>query len=677
MSPETIVYIVIAGFIALFLALFLYSYNVKNQLKLKPVFIFLRFLTIFSILLLLINPQFEHINYYTEKPNLIVAIDNSSSIKYLNQDQHTRKFIEEITNNKDLKSKFNIETYTFGNSLKASDSVDFSEKETNIANIFKQLSQVYNNNISPLLLITDGNQTFGNDYTFVASSYKQPIYPIILGDTITYTDVSIQQLNVNKYAFLKNKFPVECILVYNGHKAIKTRFEVYSGKNLVFSEPVTFSKKNNSKILNFTLPASRIGVISYKATVVPIENEKNRVNNTKSFAVEVIDQKTNVAIVSDFYHPDLGALKESIASNQQHQVSILKPEEVINQINDFQLFILYQPNQKFKKLIDLLDDEKKNRWTILGTKTDLNFLNTINKNYKHDITHQVEDYLAELNTSYAPFIIKDIHFESFPPLKSNFGSVTFSVPFETLLFKTINNNKTDQPLFATFELNGKREAVLFGENIWQWRAQSFLNDNSFTDFDDFISSIIQYLASNKRKTRLNVSYESFYNENNNLNIKAEFFDKNYIFDPRATLNITLKDSFSKVEKSIPFVLKNNMYQVDLSNLAPSDYRFTVTVGNGNISKSGSFKILDYNVEQQFLNANVTKLEQLATYSKGAGYFITNTDSFVSDILTDNRYKSVQKEKINTVPLIDWKYLLFLIVCSLAIEWFLRKFNGLI
>ena len=130
-----------------------------------------------------------------------------------------------------------------------------------------------------------------------------------MGDTITYTDVSIQQLNVNKYAFLKNKFPVECILVYNGHKAIKTRFEVYSGKNLVFSEPVTFSKKNNSKILNFTLPASRIGVISYKATVVPIENEKNRVNNTKSFAVEVIDQKTNVAIVSDFYHPDLGALK--------------------------------------------------------------------------------------------------------------------------------------------------------------------------------------------------------------------------------------------------------------------------------------------------------------------------------------------------------------------------------
>ena len=43
-----------------------------------------------------------------------------------------------------------------------------------------------------MLLITDGNQTYGNDYQYTASNYKQPIYPIILGDTITYTDLSIQ-----------------------------------------------------------------------------------------------------------------------------------------------------------------------------------------------------------------------------------------------------------------------------------------------------------------------------------------------------------------------------------------------------------------------------------------------------------------------------------------------------
>ena len=46
-------------------------------------------------------------------------------------------------------------------------------------------------------------------------------------------------------------------------------------------------------------------------------------------------------------------------------------------------------------------------------------------------------------------------------------------------------------------------------------------------------------------------------------------------------------------------------------------------------------------------------------------------------LKDERYLPIQKSSKNIVPLIDWKYLLFLIVLTLAIEWFLRKYNGLI
>ena len=44
---------------------------------------------------------------------------------------------------------------------------------------------------------------------------------------------------------------------------------------------------------------------------------------SKNFAVEVIDQKTNVAIVSDIIHPDMGALKKAIESNEQRTASIL------------------------------------------------------------------------------------------------------------------------------------------------------------------------------------------------------------------------------------------------------------------------------------------------------------------------------------------------------------------
>ncbi|WP_396601095.1 VWA domain-containing protein [Algibacter sp. R77976] len=677
MQTETLIYIILAGIVALGLALFQYFYKKKSMSKLNMLFAFLRFLSVFAVLLLIINPSFDQTKISTEKPNLIVAVDNSSSVGHLKHNDQTIQFIDKIKTNTDLLNKFNIDFYTFGESLKASDSLTFSEKQTNISKAFSQLNQIYKQTVSPTILISDGNQTFGNDYQFSTNSYKQPVFPIILGDTITYTDLKIQQLNVNKYAYLKNKFPVEAILVYNGNNAVNSKFVVKNGNSTVYSKTLRFSKNDNSKVINFTLPANRVGVGNYRATLEALVSEKNTINNSKNFAVEVINQKTKIAIVSSFSHPDLGVLKKSIETNEQRSVSILNPKELINQINDFQLIIVYQPDNKFNALFGRLESLNKNLFVIVGTKTDLNFLNRVSKNYSQDITNQTENYQAVLNINYAPFIIDDINFESFPPLLSNYGNVKFNVPFQSILNKTIHGVSLNESLLATTEANGRREAVLFGENIWQWRAQIYINEKSFNAFDDFIGKLIQYLASNKQKSRLNLDYESFYNGSGTILIKAEFFDKNYVFDTRETLNITVSNKASKEKKTFPLILKNNNYQVDLSSLPPSEYSFTVKATNENISKSGNFQIIEYNVEQQFLNADVTKLEQLATNSSGSSYFIANSDNVINDLLNDNRFVPIQKSSKNTIPLIDWKYLLAIIALSLGLEWFLRKYNGLI
>ncbi len=677
MQTETLIYIILAGIAATLLAIFQYYNKKKGMSKLNMLFSFLRFLSIFSILLLLINPKFEQVRLVVKKPNLVIAIDNSSSIKHLNQDVQIINLVERLSNNKDLNDKFNIDLYTFGELFKASDSTTFSENQTNINSAFKQLSQIYRETTAPTLIVSDGNQTYGNDYQFATSTYKQSIYPVIAGDTVTYTDLKIQQLNVNKYAYLKNRFPVETILVYNGNNAINSRFIVTRGNTTVYSESISLSKQDNSKVINFTLPANGVGVGSYKATIVPIDNEKNKINNSKNFAVEVIDQKTKIAIVSDFSHPDLGAFKKSIESNEQRSVVFFNSKEIISQVNDFQLIIINQPNYKFKNLFEALEKENKNHFTVIGTKTDLNFLNNNKPGFLNEITNQTESYQAELNTSYTPFIVDNIDFGSFPPLNSNYGQVSFVIPFESILNKSINGISTNEPLLVTYETNGRREGVLFGENIWQWRAQSYLNNKSFNQFDDFIGKLVQYLASNKTKNRLNVHYESFYNGSGRIIIKAEFFDKNYVFDTRETLNISVTDNISKENKTFPLILKNNNFQVDLSSLPPSEYSFTVRATNENIAKSGSFQILEYNVEQQFLNANVTKLQQLATNSGGKSYFIDNTEGLVNDLVNDNRFVSIQKSDKNIIPLIDWKYLLIIIALSLGLEWFIRKYNGLI
>ncbi|TXD84136.1 VWA domain-containing protein [Subsaximicrobium wynnwilliamsii] len=677
MQTQTLIYIILAILVALALALFQYIYKSKKQGKIYWFLAALRFMTVLSILLLLINPKFDSVTYYNEKPNLLIAVDNSESVAYLKQDTKAKALLETLRQDEALNERFDLEFYSFGKELIPLDTLAFNEKQSNLAKVFERFSEVFNNAVSPTVLISDGNQTYGSDYVYLAKKYKHPIFPVILGDTTRFADLKIEQLNVNRYAFLKNKFPVEIIANYSGTSAINTQLKVSSGTATVFSKPLSFSKDNTSQIVNFNLPANRVGIGTYKAELLPMDNEQNTINNVKNFAVEVIDQKTNVAIVSEIIHPDLGTFKKAIERNEQRQASILNVQEFLKQSNDFQLVIAYQPTNDFKLLFEEVDRLKLNKIVVAGTNTNWSQLNKIQTNYKQQITNQTEEFQPTLNQNYGAFIVDDLNFEDFPPLKSEFGETNFLVPTETILYKTINGIQIDEPMIATFEVNERREALILGEGIWRWRAQTYFDEGSFNNFDDFVGKLVQYLSSNKRRSRLNVNYESFYNGNENVILSAQFFNKNYEFDANANLEILLDNKDTDKTTRIPFVLNTTNYQVDLSGLEAGDYSFKVNVASENISKAGDLKILDYNVEQQFLNANVSKMETIAMDTDGRSYFIDQTNAFTSDLLNDSRFAIVQKSSKNVVPLIDIKYLLALMMFCLFAEWFIRKYNGLI
>ncbi|TXE05627.1 VWA domain-containing protein [Gelidibacter salicanalis] len=677
MQTETLLYIILAGIIALSLALFQYVYKSRQKSKVNLFLTFLRFISLFAIFLLLINPKFDKTTYFNVKPNLLIAVDNSESINFLNQIENTNTFIALLKSHDALNKRFDLEFYSFGKDASPLSELTFTDKQTNPSVIFDRFSQVYNEVIAPIILVSDGNQTYGSDYEFTTQDYKQPIFPIILGDTIRYNDLKIEQLNVNKYAYYKNKFPVELIAVYNGNENVSTALTITSGDKTVYSQNLTFRPEQSSRVVTLNLPANSSGVHAYKAELKPISNEKNTINNSKNFAVEVIDRKTKIAIISSITHPDLGVLKKAIESNEQREAAILTPSEFNNISIDFQQAILYQPNNSFKTTYEILENLKLNTFTILGTKTNWPELNTLQSEFKQNVTNQYEEYQSALNINYSTFIIDDLNFSDFPPLQTEFGPLVFSMPTETILYKTVNGIQLKEPLLLTYEINQKRGAVLNGEGIWRWRAQHYLNEKSFLDFDDFIGKIIQYLDSNQQRSRLNVSYESFYDGNDNAIISAQFFNKNYEFDTTANLEITVTNQTNKVTQTLPFILKQNIYQVDLSGLQAGDYQFVVKHQSEHISKSGEFKILEYNVEQQFLNANVSKLQNVASNSKGTAYFIEDSNGIVAQLLNDERFVTIQKSTKKVVPLIDWKFLLALIALSLSTEWFIRKYNGLI
>ncbi|WP_375235393.1 VWA domain-containing protein [Winogradskyella sp.] len=676
MNSQTIIFIVISGIIALLLALFQYIYKSKKS-KVKLWLAVLRFVSIFAILLLLVNPKFEAVSYYEEKPNLVIALDNSESVAYLKQDEKAKTAFQNLISSTELQNKFNIKTFKFGeNVLLSIDSFYFNERQTNISGFFKNYNELYKNTISPVILISDGNQTIGNDYKYIVKK-NQPVYPIILGDTSTFSDLRIGQVNVNRYAYLKNKFPVEIITNYSGIEPTTGSLNIRLGNSIVFAKKIEFNANKTSEIVKANLNASNIGIKNYKVEIAPLENEKNKVNNYKNFAIEIIDQKTNIALVTENLHPDLGVLKKAIESNEQRSVSILKPKEFISQSIDFNLVILFSPNNRFNSVYKRILNQKLNTFTIAGSSTDWNFVNDSQSLFKQEVTNQSEDYQPELNPNFGVFIVDNITFIDYPPLESDFGNTTFLVPQETILYKTINGINTEESLLSTFEINNQKHALLNGEGIWRWRAQCYLNTDSFEGFDNFIGKFVQYLSSNKKRQRLSLDYKSFYNQNENIIVNAQFFNKNYEFDTNSNLQITYVNEETNVSKTLPLLLNNTSYRIDLSGIEPGDYNFSIKSNDEPISSSGNFTILAYNVEQQFLNADVTKLQSVATSTNAKSYFIDEYNTIISELVSDERYATIQKSKRNRIPIIDWKYLLSLIALALSLEWCIRKYNGLI
>ncbi|MDB4199441.1 VWA domain-containing protein, partial [Polaribacter sp.] len=260
-------------------------------------------------------------------------------------------------------------------------------------------------------------------------------------------------------------------------------------------------------------------------------------------------------------------------------------------------------------------------------------------------------------------------------LKDTFGAITFYKEHQDLLFQSINGLELQQPLISVLEQNKHKMAVIFGEGIWKWRASSFLSSNSFQEFDQFIGSLVQYVSSKKKRDRLVINSENLYSANTIFNISAFYTDKNYQFDERASLEIAITNTKTKKVVKLPFALINNSYQIAIENLNSGEYIYKVSVSGQDISKAGSFKITDYNIEQQFTNSNVQKLRNLAIKLGGKVFFKDEIGSLSKKLLEDKRYYIVQKPNVKEQNLIDWQWFLIFVISLFSVEWFIRKYYG--
>jgi hypothetical protein len=672
MNEIDVLWIVLVVIFSAGLSWWQYQTQFKKRSKQAYYFAIPRFLAYVCIGLLLVNPKIKQSSYSIENPYLIIGVDNSLSVGQITNTKTYKSQLKNFIDDDELNKMFNVQTYGFGEDYQELDSLSFNEPQTNISRFLKEMSTVYSTSRSHILLFTDGQATLGQDYIYTSKSIQDQIISVVVGDTTRYIDTKIDRINSNSYAFLNNRYPVEVFLSYNGETPINSDFLLKRNGKILSRTNLNFSEDETTKSLKLFLKADQIGVNTIEA-VLESENEKNTQNNTQEFAVEVIDERTKILLLYNKLHPDIGMFKKSIESNPQRQFKFSPIEDHTEDLATYNLILFYQPDISFQKDIEFVKKQNINHLVVTGSLTDYNFLNRAQSHFIKTISRATEDYYAELNPTYSSYQIEDIGFENFPPLKNSFGDIEVTSEADIMLYQSINGFSTEDPLIMTVVENNNKVAYIFGENMWRWRMKSYVDNDDFKAFDRFLDQLIQFTSSTETKKRLVTDIKSFYNRGNSNVINVQYFDKNYNFDTGQKISLSLEDKNSGQKYSYNLVLKNGRYSTKINDLPAGEYTYRVSVENQNLSDSGQFKVLDFLLEKSFYRADAEKLKQASDT-----IFYDNQFAELKNYLTtQQQFKPIQKSIIKKESLINWWVLLILIIVFLSIEWFSRKYHGLI
>lgn len=642
----------------------------------------LRLLLVSILAFLLLSPFIKTLFNKVEKPVIIIAQDNTSSI-LLNKDStfYKTEYLNNLrTLKENLEENFEVKSYTFGEQLIEGDKIDYTQKVTDLSEVFNELSnKFYNRNVGALILASDGIFNRGSNPVF-SSENEFPIYTIALGDTSVQKDIVLKEVLHNKLTFLGNQFPLEISADAYQCMSSNTKLTVtHNGKELFSKE---YNIDNNQKTINENLQfeANKVGVQHYSVSLSSVDGEISYVNNIKDVYIEVLDGRQNVLLLAHSPHPDLKALKLSIESNENYKVTSQLISDFDGNTEPYSLVVVHQITAEAQNKLQKLSEKNVSLLYILGGQSSINLFNALNTGLSiSNSRNKYNEILPAVTANFPLFTLSEKTIKSInqmPPLVGPFGQYNLSTNAYTLLTQKIGSVVTETPLMLFFQEGEKKSAVITAEGIWKWRMQDYLDNNSHENFDEIINKTVQFLSVKEDKSKFRVITENDYFENKEIQIQAELYNESYELINDPIIKIQLKDENGS-QYDFTFNKTSNAYMLNAGLLPVGFYEYVATVNFGDKTYLETGKI---NIKQLLLEANNTVanhqlLQNMSERFSGKLYYPKQMLSIEKDINADNNIASVIYEEKDLKEIINLRWIFFVLLMLVSLEWFIRKRNG--
>lgn len=647
----------------------------------------LRFLTVTILAFFILKPIIKSLNRTVEKPVIIFCQDNTQSIAVSKDSTYYRTtYLEELARlQSSFGDQYTIESYRFGSAVTSGiDSVGFDEKITDFTGLYDELSNKYaGRNVGAIIVASDGLYNKGSNPINSFKRFNVPLYTIALGDTTVYRDVLISDIATNRLAYLGNKFPVAITAEAQLAPGEQVQLSVSRKGQVLFQENFQVTGNRFFKTINLALDASEVGLQRYTVNLSRVANELTYLNNTKDIFIDVLDGREKVLLLAHAPHPDLGAIKEAITGNENYSVDLKLAKDFSGDLKSYSLVIFHQlpavGGMGFNIVKNTLDSGMPALF-VWGGATDFNAFNGLGLGYNlSGGRNNITDAGGYASDGFSLFTVDDDMknmIKRMPPLAVPFGDLSVSPGVNDFVKQQIGQIQTGRPLISFNEFNNKKVGVVCGEGLWRWKLSSFQQFETHERFNNFITKIVQYMSAKDDKSLFRVNGNNSFNENEVVFFNAELYNKSY--EPVLNKEIAMRViNDSGDEFSFQFSPNETGYKLQIGQLPVGTYTYEARVQSDGeaLVEKGEFVVRALQYETTRIVADHKLLYQLAQENGGKMVYPDAMNQLADEINARKDIVSVSYESKKLDDLINYRWILILLILLLGAEWLLRKRAG--
>ncbi len=649
----------------------LYSISKKPWTKIQNrILSSIRFVGIFLLLLLLLEPLINQVISRSEAPIVSIAVDNSESVVARGMDSTV--FRQQLDDLVDELEGEGVEVLmrSFGDP----GALQFDYPTTNLSELMTGIeSEMEGRNWVGSILMSDG--IFNSGSSPIYRPFMVPQFTVGLGDTIPPKDINISRVLYNKVTFKGNETPIRVEISQQGFGNREVTLNLMESGQVIRQRQLILDQEIKEE--EFTITSDEEGLRRLSVQIDLQNDEFVTENNSQDIFMEVIDGQVKILVVAQAPHPDVKAIRSVLSSTDNYKVDHYIPSLSTSAPTDIYDVVIY--HGAFAGRTNYNPKGDPGIWYILNDKSSLNAMNNSLSFFsiqKRGL--QPDNITPTFNQSFTKFKIPDNQsvFEALPPIEVPFGDYSVSGPTEVLLYQRVGSISTSKPLLTFFDDGSQKKAILAGQNIWKWKLQeSAINGNS-EQFHDLITKTIQFLSvkNDKKQFRFRSRGNTFSNLES-IVFDSEVYNDIYerTYGNRISLRVTHENGESTDFEFVDSEL-NSSFRVPTLSSGLYTYSASTVVGDKTYRDSGRFLVEEINKEYLNLTADHNTLKTLASVSDGE-YVHYSEMNDLKGILDERSFKSLIRSSENFLPLIDSRWVLLMLLLLFSSEWFLRKYWG--